>query len=163
SGDLETDPHHCGRCGHDCLGGACAAGKCQPHAMVTTGHPQFLAVGATDVYYTARDNESVLRLGKDGCSPQTVCRSPRRRTEELQIDATNAYFAFRTPSDAGALGGIGSCPLSGGAPTELAGGQDNPVYLILAGRTLYWAQGGPDPDLAMRLPLGGAPENFATG
>jgi hypothetical protein len=28
--NVTTDPTNCGRCGHDCLGGACAAGVCQP-------------------------------------------------------------------------------------------------------------------------------------
>jgi hypothetical protein len=28
--NVTTDPMNCGRCGHDCLGGACAAGVCQP-------------------------------------------------------------------------------------------------------------------------------------
>src|SRR5690349_6959539 len=26
--NLDTDPHHCGRCGHDCLGGGCIDGVC---------------------------------------------------------------------------------------------------------------------------------------
>src|SRR5262245_57850836 len=28
--DLATDAKNCGRCKHDCLGGACKLGKCQP-------------------------------------------------------------------------------------------------------------------------------------
>lgn len=28
--DLQTDGHNCGRCGHDCLYGACSAGICKP-------------------------------------------------------------------------------------------------------------------------------------
>jgi hypothetical protein len=28
--DTSTDPKNCGSCGHDCLGGACAGGVCQP-------------------------------------------------------------------------------------------------------------------------------------
>lgn len=28
--DLDSDPEHCGACGHDCGGGACMAGACQP-------------------------------------------------------------------------------------------------------------------------------------
>src|SRR5262249_8549300 len=27
---VADDPHHCGQCGHDCLGGACAHAVCQP-------------------------------------------------------------------------------------------------------------------------------------
>lgn len=28
--DLRADTHNCGRCGHDCLGGACVGGQCKP-------------------------------------------------------------------------------------------------------------------------------------
>ncbi|HEX7508686.1 MAG TPA: hypothetical protein VF550_18080, partial [Polyangia bacterium] len=31
--DLLSDPKNCGTCGHDCLGGACSAGACQPVAV----------------------------------------------------------------------------------------------------------------------------------
>jgi hypothetical protein len=29
-GNVQTDPANCGYCGHDCLGGGCTAGVCQP-------------------------------------------------------------------------------------------------------------------------------------
>ncbi len=32
--DTQTDPLHCGTCGHSCLGGVCAAGVCQPVSLV---------------------------------------------------------------------------------------------------------------------------------
>ena len=45
-----TDPHHCGVCGHDCLGGKCAAAACQPLIVGrTTGRIFQLAVNATYV------------------------------------------------------------------------------------------------------------------
>src|SRR4051812_48420937 len=37
--DLKTDAKNCGSCGHDCLGGACTAGKCAPFKMITLGQP----------------------------------------------------------------------------------------------------------------------------
>jgi hypothetical protein len=33
--DLASDPKNCGTCGHDCLGGTCSAGKCDPVTLVT--------------------------------------------------------------------------------------------------------------------------------
>ncbi len=33
--DLGADPKNCGACGHDCLGGACTAGACQPTTLVS--------------------------------------------------------------------------------------------------------------------------------
>ncbi len=33
--DTQSDSKHCGRCGHDCLGGKCSAGVCQVSTVVT--------------------------------------------------------------------------------------------------------------------------------
>jgi hypothetical protein len=42
--DTTTDPHNCGRCGHDCLAGACVAGNCQSWvvANVSASHAGLL-------------------------------------------------------------------------------------------------------------------------
>jgi hypothetical protein len=51
--DLETDPLHCGSCGHDCLGGDCEDGRCQPVALSTgLERPRYLAVDDAFVYVT---------------------------------------------------------------------------------------------------------------
>ena len=34
--DLQTDPSNCGRCGHGCVGGTCAAGACQSWVVTNT-------------------------------------------------------------------------------------------------------------------------------
>ena len=34
--DLQSDPKNCGSCGHDCIGGTCAAGKCQSWTVAQT-------------------------------------------------------------------------------------------------------------------------------
>lgn len=36
SSDVLRDPKNCGRCGHDCLGGACAEGSCLPTTIYKT-------------------------------------------------------------------------------------------------------------------------------
>jgi hypothetical protein len=54
--DTLTDKANCGACGHDCLGGSCSAGKCQPIAV--TGplfNPFALAVTAARVAYADVD------------------------------------------------------------------------------------------------------------
>jgi hypothetical protein len=32
--NVDEDPKNCGRCGHDCLGGGCSSGRCQPVSLV---------------------------------------------------------------------------------------------------------------------------------
>lgn len=50
---FQTNATSCGACGHDCLGGACAAGRCQPLQLVA---------GTTD----ASTREPVVRMLVDG-------------------------------------------------------------------------------------------------
>ena len=67
--NLSTDGANCGACGHNCLGGACAAGLCQPVA-VTTNLPSsavVFGVDATSVYFSAGSpllSNSAFRVGK---------------------------------------------------------------------------------------------------
>jgi hypothetical protein len=51
--DITTDPLNCGRCNHNCLGGACLAGACQPVSVVSGSFvvPSLLAIDKNWVYY----------------------------------------------------------------------------------------------------------------
>jgi len=51
--DLEKDPQHCGACNHDCLGGDCQAGACQPIELYD-GQPGVigLAVSGATLYWS---------------------------------------------------------------------------------------------------------------
>ena len=61
------DPHNCGACGHDCLGGACDAGVCVPlpAGVLASGliAPVSVAVDATNVYFATVDC-AILRAAK---------------------------------------------------------------------------------------------------
>jgi hypothetical protein len=53
--DIKSDPKHCGACGHDCLGGACASGACTAFVVVTaagTEANQSLALRDGKLYWT---------------------------------------------------------------------------------------------------------------
>ncbi|HEY6464085.1 MAG TPA: hypothetical protein VIY73_28145, partial [Polyangiaceae bacterium] len=52
--DLANDMHACGACGHDCFGGGCDGGRCQPIALAAGGGvPNDLAVDDAYAYWTA--------------------------------------------------------------------------------------------------------------
>ena len=94
-----TDEHHCGACGHDCLGGACAGGKCQPLVVGrTTGRILDLAVNASHVVWMASDDEfaaaALYACPKAGCvgSPELVKASGVSGT--VAGDGTKAYATF---------------------------------------------------------------------
>ena len=66
---LGNDVKNCGSCGHDCLGGTCSAGQCQPAVVVTTSS-QAVVFGVDNqyVYYhfydAANSGSSAYRVSK---------------------------------------------------------------------------------------------------
>jgi len=52
--DLQSDAKNCGKCGHDCLGGTCSSGACQPVlvASSTSLAPYAMTMAGTDLIFT---------------------------------------------------------------------------------------------------------------
>jgi len=66
-GDTQSTGTNCGTCGHDCLGGACVSGACQPFALVAPDSgvaPSILAQDDTYLYWTDYINSTVTRTDK---------------------------------------------------------------------------------------------------
>ena len=87
--DLLSDPKNCGTCGHDCLGGACSGGKCQPIAitnpLATT--PYLLGIDSNYLYYSQESTTlspavDVYRVGK---SASLVSGSPVYTTPQTWV------------------------------------------------------------------------------
>lgn len=90
--DVSSDSENCGRCGHDCCGGACVSGQCQ---AVTIASNQTLvsgvAVDASDIYWTAYSQ--VLKCSKTNCGTPTLLASTQQvAATRLVVDATNVYW-----------------------------------------------------------------------
>src|SRR5262245_1510651 len=65
--DVASSAAHCGRCGHDCLGGACVLGRCQPVAIaINRVNPHGLAVDANGVVYWTEDAK-IVKCPVTGC------------------------------------------------------------------------------------------------
>ncbi len=72
SADLSTDPKSCGACGHDCLGGTCKAGACEPF-FVAKGlkSPSEIALDGARVYFEVLDGttHTIASCSRLGCGP----------------------------------------------------------------------------------------------
>ena len=104
---IAADPDNCGRCGHSCLGGGCAAGACQPALLAT--------VTATEVFGPVVDSSRVVFATSSQAGsraqwcPKAGCGAggplavdlPSSLTSRAAIatDGTNAYL--------GIVGGMG--------------------------------------------------------
>ncbi len=64
-GNTQSDPHHCGRCGHDCLGGMCTQGVCQPTTVRAGIAPFSIAIDASYIFWSEPFSSRVAQINKD--------------------------------------------------------------------------------------------------
>jgi hypothetical protein len=68
-----SDPKNCGRCGHDCLGGACDQGTCGPVTLAVGAQaPEDIATLDGAVYWTNYGNGTVLTVAASGGAPSAI-------------------------------------------------------------------------------------------
>ncbi len=118
SSDLLTDGKNCGRCGHDCLGGACVAGACKPVTLASgQGQPVGITLLNGYVYWTNYLSHEVRRARTDGTDQSLFAQATAefRRPSGIVTDGVAIYFAA---VDLG-TGGVFACPASDCTGTAL--------------------------------------------
>jgi hypothetical protein len=141
---LQTDPSHCGRCGHSCGGGMCVTGKCEAVTLATgLGGPDGLALGASDVYVTLLETASVLAIPKSGGQAKQLATN-ETRARGVATFANTLYWANGdfTFDDAGAKGGVWQCTLPACSDKKvLAPSGYDTSYPVVHGPFVYWGAG----------------------
>jgi hypothetical protein len=157
--NMNIDPHNCGRCGHDCLGGTCSAGVCQAFEIYFGDTPTSLTVDGPTLYVTS----DVASAPNDGYLFRCTIASCQATKEVLATDLANPWFATLDgttlfwvnggglSADAGGAplfsGNVVSCPTVGGCPdggpTDYTPDQPDAAILSLGGIAfdstfLYW-------------------------
>ena len=127
--DLQGDSKNCGTCGHDCLGGACSAGMCQPIPLAANQPqgPSGIALSATSVYWSNYNSWQILAVPKDGGAITIVAHDATDGGEvaapgNVQTDDKYVYWVdYEDNSDPTNAGRIARCPLVGcdGGPSQV--------------------------------------------
>lgn len=95
--DVVADPLNCGACRHDCLGGACTGGLCQPYLIAVANHPRGIGVDGAEIYF-ATDREVLHHSTRAGSEVPKSLAANQSEPEGLAITlrgiywTTNEYF-----------------------------------------------------------------------
>ena len=161
--DVQRDGVHCGRCSHDCGGGTCAAGVCQPSVIASTqDSPRAIAVVGATVYWTNHDTLATVAScptrGCTGSGPAVLATNVELATG-IAVTGSSLFFGCAgAGADAGGIGaGVYACSTSGcpAMPTDIAPGAGEPVGVTTDGTMLYWNDAASGQVLA--CPVGGCP------
>ncbi len=129
SDDVESDPRNCGTCGHDCLGGACVQGACQPFLFATAPSINRLALTASYLAYTTDAAICTIAL-QEGAEP--ACTVVPSGNLSPAADATHVYWT-NTQS-----GTVSRLVAPAGSPSVLTSGENDPLGVTLFGGDVYW-------------------------
>ena len=121
--DVQVDPANCGRCGHDCLGGACANRACQPVTVVNAvGIPYDFTFDDTYVYVPTVYDDAILKAPKDldGGTVTIVDHWPD--ITSVAVSGGKLFWTAREPFStlpdggpaASMYGGVWSCTIATG-------------------------------------------------
>ncbi len=151
--NLQTDVHTCGRCGHDCVGGACMSGLCQPMLVYSAPDtPSSIAVMGSTIFVTAELETSptsghVFRCSPSACAATKADLATNLRTPIFGklLGSTLFWTNSGTTDDAGTLvapGSVASCPTTGcsdGGPQTYGGDGGLLAGLAVDSQYVYWA------------------------
>jgi hypothetical protein len=156
-GDTQTDPNHCGRCDHSCLGGQCAGGKCQPIELArgpagATG----IALDDRNVYWSSYDGNAILKVPKTGGNPTTLAQAANGVQSPLGVFVEGGYVYW--VNTVLFYGSIMRCPVlgCGASPETVVYNLDEPVDLTVDATRVYIA-------LANGFQIASAPKVFPDG
>lgn len=160
--DTTNDSKHCGRCGHDCLGGACVGGRCQPVALQQDTSARAIAVDAHHVYWTEPNRARIVQADKSGDNQVLLyVDTPRAYMPTwLVSDETHVYW---TAVD----GAVMRCKIGGcnNEPDVLVDARHEAVDIAVNGPYLYWIEDVTNPSsgyLKRKLVSGGETETLAS-
>ncbi len=148
--DVQTDRQSCGACGHDCLGGACSVGVCQPIVVAQAQNaPGPITLDANNIYWINVGAGTAMKMPIGGGSTFQLTAGVGSGVTSIAVDATSVYW-----SDIGG-GSINKVPIATGSITPLATGSYQPKGLAVANGMVYFTDFGNQAGGVYAVPTGG--------
>jgi hypothetical protein len=129
-----SDPRNCGACGHDCRGGGCTSGVCQPYKLADDPQVVGIAVDDTTVWWT-RSTGEVSRSIKTQWLDASVAFSQGATADPEGIATTEAGAAWAENSFGSAIGAL---VLGGRVGGTKRYGSATPTWVRASGSAVYW-------------------------
>ena len=154
--DLQNDPKNCGTCGHDCLGGDCLTGICQP-ALVTQSAslaPYAMVLDSGKLYFTNIRAYTLFTVfvvdaaGTNATATQLVDYSQGYTTPLVDgllygLAVRNGYFYTSIYASSGSNGkwegGVDRCAIGGCTQKTIAAYGVNSYAVGTSATDVYYA------------------------
>lgn len=154
--NLQANEQNCGRCGHDCLGGRCERGKCQPHRLAS-GFTDPIGVTLAGDFLWVGHAQGLDRVPLEGGDPTRIASTPG--IGFVTSTATDVFWA------SGAGNAIRRVPVGGGESAVVKGSVENIFGIALSPSFVFFSR--PDQKLLQRIPFtttesAATPEDLAT-
>jgi hypothetical protein len=136
---FDADPRNCGRCRHDCCGGACSAGVCQPLVLSQSYHVGRPAVDDTHVYWP-EGNDSVGRIMKVPKRGGPTVALATGVVHPWAVAVSGGYVYWVTNRDTPpSFGGVFKVSIDGGEVLPIVpSGEALAGDVLVDGSQVYW-------------------------
>jgi hypothetical protein len=135
--DVVADPINCGSCGHDCQGGTCTSGACDPVTLAITHGSVGLAVDSTFVYFADSEAGVLYKVSKSltrtGVPTPVVSGTAAQSVQGIASDGTYVYWTNKTSP-----GEVRRALPTGANLTTIASNQGQPDWIASNGTTVAW-------------------------
>ena len=144
--DVSTDAANCGYCGHDCRGGGCANGACQPVVVGKTNaldHPGGLQVDDLNVYFSfgwGAGKSGLARMPINGGAAVPLLQG-QSWINRLALTSSSLLWT-EYGSQPGTNGMVATMPKKGGTLTPVVAGLAYPTTLAIGATHIYYAMQG---------------------
>ncbi len=140
--DLTTDGKNCGRCAHDCMGGACTASKCQPAKLFSGALATWaLAVDGTNIYFSDINAGAIYTMAKNAPAPSTATKiadTADPLVYDIVADTNGVFFSWGSGSSGG-KGALETISRDGGNRRALMEDASIPRGLSVDNINVYFA------------------------